>query len=85
MLILYYNIYETTRIGQTNVNLYCKHIKIGKCYTHLQNLYNIYPSSMWSMNIGSEYCAIPLKKDKKNIALLEEFSSKLFLNLLVDH
>ena len=25
-----------------NVNLYCKHIKIGKCCTHLQILYNIY-------------------------------------------
>ena len=25
-----------------NENLYCRHIKIGKCCPHLQNLYNIY-------------------------------------------
>ena len=25
-----------------NVNLYCKHIKIDKCCTHLQNLYNFF-------------------------------------------
>ena len=30
-----------------NVNLYCKHIKIGKCCTHLQNLYNFFFLQMY--------------------------------------
>ena len=32
-LFIYRNIHCTY-----NINLYCKHIKIGKCCTHLQNL-----------------------------------------------
>ena len=37
ILFIYKNIHCTY-----NVNLYCKHIKIGKCCTHLQNLYNFF-------------------------------------------
>ena len=33
-----------------NVNLYCKHIKIGKYCTHLQNLYNFF-FFFWQMYI----------------------------------
>ena len=37
LFFIYRNIHCTY-----NVNLYCKHIKIGKCCTHLQKFYDIY-------------------------------------------
>ena len=42
-LFIYIYIYINRIIHCTyNVNLYCKYIKIGKCCTHLQNLYNFF-------------------------------------------
>ena len=40
-IYIYIYIYRKTHCTY-NVNLYCKHIKIGKCFRHLQSLYNFF-------------------------------------------
>ena len=63
----------------SNVNFYCRHIKIGKCCPHLQNLYSIYPFFVCKCVLYLPLfvqCKLKLQVQSKHIKILGKKKKK---------